>query len=201
MGTVLVAAGAAAALFAGTNVDDLVVLAVLSASSRAGGRPERWQIWAGQYLGIAVLVAVSVAAGRGLALIPERWIWLLGLLPLGLGAAKLIIAIRTRRRGGQAVVAAASSLPGVAGITIANGGDNLAAYTPVFATIGGAAAAVTAVVFAAGTAVWCLAGWWLVSHHRVTDTARRWGHWIIPVVYILIGLYIFQKAGAFGRVF
>ena len=77
-----------------------------------------WQIWAGQYLGIAVLVAVSVAAGRGLTLIPERWIWLLGLLPLGLGAGKLIIAIRTRRRRGQAVVAAASSLPGIAGIAM-----------------------------------------------------------------------------------
>ena len=127
MSTVLVAAGAAAGLFAVTNVDDLVVLAVLSASSRAGGRPERWQIWAGQYAGIAVLVAVSVAAGRGLTLIPERWIWLLGLLPLGLGASKLIIAIRTRRRAGQAVVPAVGSLPGVAGITIANGGDNLAA--------------------------------------------------------------------------
>ena len=200
MNTVLAAAGAAAGLFAWTNVDDLIVLAVLSASSRAGGRPARWQIWAGQYAGIAVLVAVSVAAGRGLTLIPERRIWLLGLLPLGLGAGKLIIAIRTRRRGTQAVVAAAS-LPAVAGITIANGGDNLAAYTPVFATISGVAVAVTAAVFAAGTAVWCLAGWWLVSHHRVTDTLRRWGHWIIPAVYILIGLYIFQKAGAFSRAF
>jgi cadmium resistance protein CadD (predicted permease) len=157
MGTVLGAAGAAAGLFAGTNVDDLVVLAVLSASSRAGGRPERWQIWAGQYAGIAVLVAGSAAAGRGLTLMPEHRTWLLGLLPLGLGTGKLITAIRTRRRGSQGVVAAAS-LPGVAGITIANGGDNLAAYTPVFAAIGGVGAVVTAAVFAAGTAVWCLAG-------------------------------------------
>ena len=39
-------AAAAAALFAGTNVDDMVVLAVLSGSSRATGRPRRWEIWA-----------------------------------------------------------------------------------------------------------------------------------------------------------
>ena len=77
-GTVMATAGTALALFAGTNLDDMMVLAVLSASARAGGRPRRWEIWAGQYAGAAVLVLVSVAAGRGLTLIPEDRIWLLG---------------------------------------------------------------------------------------------------------------------------
>jgi cadmium resistance protein CadD (predicted permease) len=40
----------------------------------------------------------------------------------------------------------------------------------------------------------------LVSHHRITQALQRWGHWIVPAVYILIGLYIFQKAGALGGV-
>lgn len=83
--TLPAAAGAAVVLFAGTNIDDMVVLAVLNASSRAGGLPKQWQIWAGQYARIAILVAVSLAAGRGLTLLPEHWIWVLGLLPLGLG--------------------------------------------------------------------------------------------------------------------
>jgi cadmium resistance protein CadD (predicted permease) len=200
MSALLATAGTAVGLFAGTNVDDMVVLAVLNASSRAGGRPRRWHIWAGQYAGVAALVAISLAAARGLTVIPERWIWLLGLLPFGLGLGKLVIAIRAHRSGGRATVAVATGLPGVTGITIANGGDNLAAYTPVFATISGGAIAVTLAVFAAGVAVWCLAGSWLVSHHRVTAAIRRWGHWIIPAVYLLIGLYIFQKAGALSRV-
>jgi cadmium resistance protein CadD (predicted permease) len=201
MDAVLATAGAAAGLFSATNVDDMVVLAVLSASSRAGGRPRRWQIWAGQYAGIAVLVLVSVAAGRGLTLVPGQWVWLLGLLPLGLGIAKLITAVRDRRRGQQTDAVVARGLPGVTGITIANGGDNIAAYTPVFATISTGAALVTVAVFAAGVAVWCLAGWWLVSHHRLTGVLRRWGHWIVPAVYILIGLYIFAKASVFTRTF
>ena len=182
-------------MFAGTNIDDTVVLAVLNASSRAGGRPQRWQIWAGPYAGTAILVAVSLAAGRGLALLPEHWIWVLGLLPLGLGAWKLAAAIRARHSGDQASVTVARGLTGVTGLTIANGGDNLAAYTPVFATITAGAAAVTVAVFAAGVAVWCLAGAWVVSQHRLTEALHRWGHWVIPAVYILIGLYIFRKAG------
>ena len=52
-----------------------------------------------------------------------------------------------------------------------------------------------------GVAVWCLAGWWLVSHHRITGALGRWGHWIVPAVYILIGLCIFAKADLFTRVF
>jgi cadmium resistance protein CadD (predicted permease) len=196
MDTLPATAGTAVALFAGTNIDDMIVLAVLSASWRATGRPRRWEIWAGQYLGIAFLVGVSFAASRGLDRIPQGWLWLLGFIPLGLGLYKLAAAILARRRGERPPAPAPGGLPGVAALTVANGGDNVAAYTPVFATISTAAAAVTIAVFAAGVAVWCLAGSWLVSHHRVTEALQRWGHWIIPVIYILIGLYIFQKEGA-----
>ena len=92
MEAVFGAAAAAAGLFAGTNIDDLVVLAVLNASSRAGGRPAAWQIWAGQYAGVTALVAFSLLASSGLRLVSESWLWILGLIPLGLGLGKLVIA-------------------------------------------------------------------------------------------------------------
>ena len=49
---------AAAGVFAGTNVDDIIVLTVLFLAARTSGRPRPWQIWVGQYAGIAVLVAL-----------------------------------------------------------------------------------------------------------------------------------------------
>lgn len=188
---------AAAALFAGTNVDDLIVLAVLSASSRATGHPRRWEIWAGQYLGFGVLLAVSLAAARGLRLIPHGWLWLLGLVPLGLGLGKLLATLLARRRGEPPPAAVPGGLAGLAALTITNGGDDVAAYAPVFAA-GGIGTGVTIAVFAVGVAVWCLTGWWLVSHHHVAEIVRDRGHWIVPAVFVLVAVYIFWQTGIFG---
>src|SRR5215471_5597306 len=83
----------ASALFAGTNLDDMIVLTVLNVSSRAEGHPKAWQIWTGQYVGIAILVGVSLLAALGLTLLPDNRVWLLGFVPLGLGLYKLGVAV------------------------------------------------------------------------------------------------------------
>lgn len=186
----------AAALFAGTNIDDVVVLALLSASSRAGGRPRRWEIWAGQYAGFGALTGLSLAVSRGLALVPERWLWLLALLPLGLGIGNLVAAIRSLHRGEQPQPPAAGGLLGVAMLTIVNGADDLAAYPPFFATVGTTQVAVTLAVFAVCVALWCLAGALLTRQQRVKETISRYGHWILPAAFILIGVYILHETGA-----
>jgi cadmium resistance protein CadD (predicted permease) len=191
-------AATAVALFAGTNVDDLVVLALLSAASQASGRPRRWEIWVGQYLGFAVLVGLSLAAGRGLSLLPARWLWLLALIPFTLGVVTLIGVIRAVRRGERPAPPSAGGLLGVAALTMVDGADNLAAYTPVFATAGGGQIVVMLVVFAAGVAVWCLAGSLLVRHEPVIGVLARHGHWILPVAFILIGLYTLQRTAHLG---
>jgi cadmium resistance protein CadD (predicted permease) len=186
----------AAVLFAATNVDDIVVLTVLSISSRATGEPRPWQIWAGQYAGIAVLVGASLAAAVGLALVPLHWLWLLGLVPLGLGLYKLAAAIRAHRSGQQASPAAVTGLAGVTGLTIANGGDNLSVYIPVFRTSSAAEIAVIIAVFLVAVALYCLASIRFAGHRAVIQAVQRWGEWIVPVVFILIGFYIFYKTGA-----
>ena len=186
----------AVVLFAGTNVDDIVVLTVLNISSRAAGRPRPWHIWAGQYAGFTVLVAASLAAAAGLALVPEHWLWLLGLLPLGLGLGKLVTAVRAHRSGRRASPPVVTGLTGVTGLTIANGGDNVSAYIPVFRTSSAAAITVIIAVFTAGIAVYCLASSRFAGHRAVTDAVQRWGQWAVPVVFILIGCYIFYKTGA-----
>lgn len=187
----------AAGVFAGTNVDDLIILTVLFLAARASGRPRPWQVWAGQYAGIGVLVLVSALAALGLTLVPDRWVGLLGLVPIALGVRGLVAAVR--RSGDDDAPVVAGSAVAVAGVTIANGADNIAVYTPLFRTIGVGRTVVTIVVFAALVAVWCLAASWLGSHRRVIAAVGRYGHWLVPLVFIVIGVVIIAESGVVSR--
>jgi cadmium resistance protein CadD (predicted permease) len=190
---------AAVGVFAGTNVDDLVVLTVLFLSARTAGRPRPWQIWAAQYAGISFLVAASAIAALGLTILPNEWVGLLGLGPFALGVRGLVVAIRARGDDEPPAPATAVGLVSVAGVTIANGADNISVYTPMFRTLGQADSLVTVAVFAALVAVWCLAGSWLGGHKKIIEVVRRFGHWIVPVVFMLIGAMIVMKSGVIGR--
>jgi cadmium resistance protein CadD (predicted permease) len=189
---------AAVGVFAGTNVDDVLVLTVLFLSYRANGRPRPVQIVAGQYAGIAVLVAVSAAAALGLTLVPDRYVGLLGLVPIALGVRGLVAAFRARDGAAGPVPPPAAGALSVAAVTVANGADNLAVYTPLFRTLGLTGSLVTVAVFAVLVAVWCLAGAWLGSHRRVVDVVERFGHWLVPAVFITIGLVILLSSTTLG---
>ena len=187
----------AAGVFAGTNVDDLIVLTVLFLAARASGRPRPWQVWAGQYAGIGVLALLSALAALGLTLVPDRWVGLLGLVPIALGVRGLVAAVR--RSGDDDAPVVAGSAIAVAGVTIANGADNIAVYTPLFRTIGVGSTVVTIVVFAVLVAVWCLAASWLGSHRRVIAAVGRYGHWLVPLVFIAIGVVIIAGSDVVTR--
>ncbi|MGW5108516.1 cadmium resistance transporter [Nocardia sp. NPDC004123] len=187
----------AAAMFVGTNIDNAVVLTVLNVTSRSTGIPRRWQIWAGQFLGVGLIVAVSGLAALGLCAVPVEWIGLLGVVPLSLGIGMLV---RARRRCDRTPPAAGTGLWSVVGLTVANGGDNISVYTPAFRIMGTADALLTVMVFAILTAAWCSAGMVLIAHRRPAEILRRYSRWMMPVVLIVLGLYIIDRSGlVFGQ--
>ncbi|MFI9815718.1 cadmium resistance transporter [Saccharothrix variisporea] len=173
--------GRAVGLFAVTNVDDIVLLALFFAQ---GVRPAK--VVLGQYLGFGAILVVAVAASAGAALLPEQYLHWLGLLPLALGLKAAWQAWRAWR-GGDDEAAPVSGALGIAGVTFANGGDNIGVYVPVFATTG-----VTGyvVVFLLLVAVWCAAGRFLATREPVARTLSRWGHVVLPVVLVVIGLLV-----------
>lgn len=185
---------AAVGAFAGTNVDDVIVLAVLFTTSHASGRPRPWQLWAGQYLGIALLVAVSIVAALGLAVVPDRWIGLLGLIPLALGLRGFYDNLRAGDAD-EPQVPAVAGVASVAAVTIANGADNVSIYTPLFRTAGVADSLLTVGIFGALVAVWCLVGSYLGSRPRVVGLVERFGHWLVPGVFVAIGVTILAGSG------
>ncbi|WFE93839.1 cadmium resistance transporter [Micromonospora sp. WMMD987] len=187
---------AATAVFAATNLDDIVVLTVLFVAARGTGRPRRWQIVTGQYLGITALVAAAVVVAAGLLVVPDPWTGLLGLLPIALG----VRALRRRPRADEdPPPPVVGGLLGIAGVTVANGADNIAVYVPVFRTLDPGAGAVYLVVFAALVGVWCGVATLLGGHRRVVGLVGRIDHWLVPAIFVAIGLVILIGSGVPGR--
>ncbi|AMG83192.1 cadmium transporter [Microbacterium sp. HSID17254] len=195
IGTIAAAIG----LFAATNIDDIVVLTVLFLASTRGSLPG-WKVVAGQYLGFIALVAISVIAAAGLTIVPDQWVGFLGLIPLAIGVYGLI---RTLRRRGDDddddSAISAGGLFGVAGITIANGADNISLYTPVFRTNPVPDTIVTIIVFLVLVAVWCLVARFVGTNKTVTEALEKIEHWLVPAVFIGLGLYILIESGVVLR--
>lgn len=186
-------------MFAVTNVDDMVVLAVFF--GRAGrSRLAVARVVIGQYLGFVAILAASVVGALGANLLPEKAIPYLGLLPLllGLRAAWNLARDRDSENAGTSDQSGGVGVLQVAAVTFANGGDNIGVYVPVFALAGADGMAGYAVVFLCGVALWCLAGWFFASRRAVAALLTRWGHVVLPVVLIAIGLTILIDGGAFG---
>jgi cadmium resistance protein CadD (predicted permease) len=193
--------GQAAGLFAVTNIDDILVLALFFAQG-AGHRGSTRRIVLGQYLGFAAILAVAVAAALGATFLPESAIPYLGLLPLALGLKAAWHTWKDRRGGvtddGEDPAKEGGPSPlEVAAVTFANGGDNIGVYVPVFATAGIGGMSVYAVVFLALVAVWCFAGRFFASRPVIAKALARWGHVLLPLVLIGIGLLILIEGGAF----
>lgn len=204
MVSLLADVGVAIVVFAATNIDDLFLVMAFLAAPAMRARA----VVAGQFLGIAALVLASLVAAWFAVAIPHAWIAWLGLVPLLLG----LNALRGLRGEGRGTVAVAGGLESsrvldreqrverrlhsqvlaVAGVTIANGGDNLGAYIPLFATAFDRVA-LYAVVFAGMTGVWCLLGRALVRSPVVGAGVRRAGHVLLPFVLIALGLYILSR--------
>jgi cadmium resistance protein CadD (predicted permease) len=75
--------GQAVGLFAITNVDDIVILALFFGQARA--RSGVLRVVLGQYVGFVAIPASSIIGAHGAQLLPETAIPYLGLLPLALG--------------------------------------------------------------------------------------------------------------------
>ena len=176
--------GRAAAMFAVTNVDDLVLLAVFF--GQAAGRRGELKVVAGQFLGFAAILAVSVAGALGAGLLPDGAVRWLGVLPVLLG----IRAAWQAWRHDEDEPPPAAGVVGIATVCFANGGDNVGVYVPAFAATGPAGLVGYVTVFLAGVAVWCAAGRFLATRPGIARLLARWGQVALPAVLIALGVLI-----------
>jgi len=190
VGTVVVTASLA---FIATNGDDFVVLIGLQTLSRTTSRPRLLDIVIGQFVGFFGLVAVSVVGGHALALVPGRWLGLLGLVPLALGIRALTPKATSDQPESRDSRLAPTAIGGVALLTVVNGADNVVVYSVVFRHATFVSAVQTVVVFAALLALWCAASYGVAQLVPKPAIVGVGVQRIIPLMMIAIGLVILSR--------
>jgi cadmium resistance transport/sequestration family protein len=189
--------------FASTNIDDIFVLMLFFGNKRYQSR----EVIIGQYLGIITLVAISVIGSLAGLLIDPKYIGLLGLLPVFLGIKSLVRLNRGRRTAKEDEIEKPpgsnkhGNILSVAAVTIANGGDNIGIYIPLFATLSFSGKAIMIAIFMVMVAIWCWTGRYLSKHRLLASTISKYGHIATPVVLILLGIYILYESGNLGFLF
>ena len=169
---------AAVAAFISTNIDDVLVLSVLLA-----GRDRRWKVVTGQYLGMALLIVISIIASYGADILLSDHIWLLGIIPVALGIREAFS--RSDDDSHDAI-----GITGTALLTVSNGADNLGVYIPLFSQCDPEELLLTISVFIAMIAVLCLLSMRLASSGIMNGWIRKYRKAVISSLFILLGLYI-----------
>lgn len=188
-------------LFVATNIDHLALLALwfVHGQNRPGTTA---RICAGQYVGFGVILAVTIvlSAISGLV-IPQEYLRFLGLIPLALGIKAATSEIRERvgsrdfedeeedeaeaQLKGKKV-----SVGAVALVTMANGGDEIAVYLPVFALSTWWQIALFSAVFLVLAGLLLVLARFITGRMGLAEVLERFEAIIFPSVLILLGVLI-----------
>lgn len=183
------------AAFISTNLDDILMLTLFFAQAK--GRKGALKVVAGQYIGMGCLAALSILGALGTQLVPQRYAGLLGFVPLCLGI-KAWMDYRSQGNKSRQEEET-SETPGIGSIsvalvTMANGGDNIGVYIPVFSGYSAGELAEALAVFAMMTALWCRLGYSLGNHPGIKEKIERYQHILVPLILSALGVIILAKS-------
>ena len=142
---------------------------------------------------------------------------LLGILPIAIGVKQLASREKETTRvqkvtsfeyssSNNSIISFLSSIFSpqtykVAAVVVANGGDNISIYIPLFAGNQLMSLSVILSVFFVMIGVWCAIAYCLTSHPTIAYMLTRYGQPIVPFVLIGLGLLIMYERGTFELIF
>jgi len=174
---------AAVGAFLVTNVDGLLLAVGIVASAEVVGRRISRQLFAGEFLGFAVIVTVSGILAATLDDVHGHYLVLVGLVPIALGLRGLWAV--SRPDGGPKFEIMTTAA--VAGVTIVGGGDNVSVYMLLFRRLGVGESIVATTLFFVLLLPWCLIAVRLGHARSTLRLLHRMGTALTPVALIVVG--------------
>lgn len=198
MATTLISAFA---VFLSTSIDYIIILVVLFSKFKKQKNGVK-NIGLGQYLGLTILIVISLLAASGLAFFPQKWIGLLGLLPIYIGLKELFKSEDEEDQGGKEILESTSKFSklflSVTVISLAAGGDNLGVYIPYFTTLNIFGLSATIIIFYVLSAVLLYICYRFSTFKAVSETVEKYQRIIVPIVFVTLGIMIMYENGSFS---
>ncbi|BAZ37083.1 cadmium resistance transporter [Calothrix sp. NIES-4101] len=171
----------------------------------------------GEFIGFTALILASLPGFFGGLMIPQAWIGLLGFLPISIGTYNFL------NREEEAELAQAVSFESpvhqplrphkkpksfwatirdpktyrVSAVTIANGGNNIGIYVPLFASSNLPSLAVIVSVCYSAIGVWCLLSYCMTRNPLMAPLMARYGRKFFPLILIWLGFSILMKSESY----
>lgn len=169
-----------AVAFLSTNIDDFFLLTFLFSAENV----RKSNIYAGHFLGIMFLGIVSYLGAYGLTALFEKYIFLLGILPITLG----IKAIFDKDDDDNIIIG--SSILSIMLLTVSSGGDNIGVYIPVFSRMDVSHFILPLVIFGVMSMMWCFIAQKLSALPALRWFIEKYKRVLVPVIFILLGIFI-----------
>lgn len=190
--------------FISTNIDDIIVLLLLFSIKE--NKSKEMFVVTGQYIGFSFLVAISLIGYFADIFISKEIIGLLGIVPIIIGLAKLINLIINNNKISELDYGKYQNkklkyinpiIISTSIIAIANGGDNIGVYIPLFANCNIEQLIITLLVFYILLGVWCFIGYKLVTLKTIATVITKYGDIIAPFILIGLGIEIIVNAKSY----
>ena len=195
-----------AAAFA-TTFDDNLYLTLFFGKVNRTFRPRHIVI--GEYVGFTIIVAVSLLGFLMRMMIPEIWVGLLGLLPVMIGISQLL----KRQEASDTIDSVSRTLHAptertrrspkslwatlkdpqtyrVSAVTIANGGNNIGIYVPLFAGSNLPSLGIIVSICYAAIGLWCFLSYNLTRQPAIAFIIARYAQKVFPFILIWLGMRI-----------
>ncbi|WP_270608785.1 cadmium resistance transporter [Enterococcus thailandicus] len=199
--------------FISTNIDDIFILTILF--SQVGKNLSKKDIVFGQYLGVGLLVLFSILASHSLNRIQTEYLGLLGIIPIFLGIKSWLDFVKNKKRTASIEKDSSANKAdltdetlltsglrphflNVTLLTLGNGSNNIGIYVPLFSRYSVIDLILTVLIFIIMIAIWCYFSFKLANLSFIQEELHRHQVFIIPVIFIGLGIYILIDSGLFN---
>lgn len=199
--------------FISTNIDDIFILTILF--SQVGKNLSKKDIVLGQYLGVGLLVLFSILASHSLNRIQTEYLGLLGIIPIFLGIKSWLDFVKNKKRTASIEKDSSANKAdltdetlltsglrphflNVTLLTLGNGSNNIGIYVPLFSRYSVIDLILTVLIFIIMIAIWCYFSFKLANLSFIQEELHRHQVFIIPVIFIGLGIYIIIDSGLFN---